>query len=294
MTAPWIPQPGPDREPGARRGRSDRAWRQASPCQQLGGYREWGVCGPAGRLFEAVWIYEAGATPAAHRVLPDGHLSVSVWLKRTIRGEPADTDIALCGGAGRARWFHPEPFETLISVRLNPEVSAAGWDLDPAAHPDRLAPAPPILARALEDLSEHAFEAPAEALAYALLRRLSALARPVEDGAEAQAARLLRRTGGRVPIARLADHLGTSERHLRRRFEAAVGATPKAYARWRRLNASASRADAAARPCWAEIAAADGYYDQSHLIRDFTRLAGASPALIHAERRAEADFSNTR
>ncbi|MEV0806770.1 helix-turn-helix domain-containing protein [Micromonospora sp. NPDC050200] len=103
--------------------------------------------------------------------------------------------------------------------------------------------------------------------------------------------RRLAGTGGRIGVGELADELGWSRRHLAVRFRAEIGLTPKATARllrFQRAYATLARdlaphpgADAAGEPGgWAELAVRCGYYDQSHLIRDFRAFAGATPALL--------------
>jgi len=62
-----------------------------------------------------------------------------------------------------------------------------------------------------------------------------------------------------------------------RRFDAAVGLTPKRYARVLRFNALLPRLVRVGPRDWAEVAADGGYFDQSHLIHEFGRLAGLTP-----------------
>jgi AraC-like DNA-binding protein len=81
---------------------------------------------------------------------------------------------------------------------------------------------------------------------------------------------------GAVPIARIAEEVGWSRRHLARRFTQQVGLTPKTMervARFQQAVAMLSRPGADL----AEISAACGFYDQAHLSLDFRDLAGASP-----------------
>jgi AraC-like DNA-binding protein len=91
---------------------------------------------------------------------------------------------------------------------------------------------------------------------------------------------------GQVAIGRLAQDCGLSERHLRRRFVAAVGLSPKELARIRRLRASLVEALADPQRRWVELAAACGYADQAHLVREYRRLSGLAPEafLAHLER----------
>ncbi|MEU1734151.1 helix-turn-helix domain-containing protein [Streptosporangium sp. NPDC020145] len=108
-------------------------------------------------------------------------------------------------------------------------------------------------------------------------------ARAPEDGARGAlvraAARALRgRRGGRhEPLPVIARHLAVSERHLRDLFADAVGLSPKHFERIERLRAVLSLACADG-PRWARLAAATGYYDQSHMTAEFRTLMGVTPA----------------
>ncbi|SBT44415.1 helix-turn-helix domain-containing protein [Micromonospora auratinigra] len=138
----------------------------------------------------------------------------------------------------------------------------------------------------------------------ALLRRL-AVTRPV-DRRLLHAWRLLDGSGGTVEVGGLADQVGWSRRHLTAVFRREFGLPPKtvarlvrfqrAYATLDRVPTAASggsaapgdgavpgrpaRGGAAAGPGWAELAARLGYYDQSHLIREFREYAGRTPAAL--------------
>jgi AraC-like DNA-binding protein len=83
------------------------------------------------------------------------------------------------------------------------------------------------------------------------------------------------RTPG-VSVARVADEVGWSGRHLTDRFRAEIGLRPKEAARVARFD----RARRALRPTarLADIAAAHGFADQSHLVREFHAFAGCTPS----------------
>ncbi|MFG1837620.1 helix-turn-helix domain-containing protein [Micromonospora sp. NPDC049175] len=129
-------------------------------------------------------------------------------------------------------------------------------------------------------------------------------------------------SGGQEGVGVLADELGWSRRHLASRFRQEIGLPPKMVARLLRFqhacttlsdvgshavlapgarppsDAGPSAADAdpsgpgpsatssgrAHAVDWAAVAARCGYYDQSHLIRDFHQFAGATPTALLAAR----------
>jgi AraC-like DNA-binding protein len=83
---------------------------------------------------------------------------------------------------------------------------------------------------------------------------------------------------GNISMCALADELGWSQKHLERLFAQAVGLSPKHYARiarFRHLSRCAARPHAGR--TMAQLAADCGYYDQSHLVREVTTLAGMPP-----------------
>ena len=88
---------------------------------------------------------------------------------------------------------------------------------------------------------------------------------------------LLETMSGNVSITRLAGVADLSPRQYRRRFEQAVGVTPKVLARMIRFRNLVARLVPATRVDWAGIAIECGYFDQAHLIADFRDFAGVSP-----------------
>lgn len=110
-----------------------------------------------------------------------------------------------------------------------------------------------------------------------LLRRLGDA--PPASGSVTWAWHALRRSGGRLPIRTLAGELGWSHRHLIASFRREIGLPPKAVARIFRFEHALRLARAGA-PDWAAIARDSGYADQSHLIREFRALAGATPTAL--------------
>jgi AraC-like DNA-binding protein len=116
-----------------------------------------------------------------------------------------------------------------------------------------------------------------------ILQRRGGLAAPPPH--VAQAWRLLRASGGCLPIGALADAVGVSDRHLTNQFRTELGLTPKVAGRVIRFD-HARRALSrrpTGPPTIAAVAAAHGYHDQSHLDRDFVAFTGRSPSRWRAE-----------
>lgn len=90
--------------------------------------------------------------------------------------------------------------------------------------------------------------------------------------------RLLRQSHGGLSIASLSQELGYSRKHLAARFHDQIGLTPKLAARlFRFQHALALLGQTSLPPDWSDLAQAAGYYDQSHLIRDFRQFSGLAP-----------------
>jgi AraC-like DNA-binding protein len=110
----------------------------------------------------------------------------------------------------------------------------------------------------------------------ALLRRLSAA--PPADAMVMSALRALAQDPSAARIAAVQGAANCSPQVFIRRFTACVGHTPKRYARVLRFDALLSRLVRVGPRDWAQLAADGGYFDQSHLIHEFKRLSGLTPA----------------
>lgn len=93
---------------------------------------------------------------------------------------------------------------------------------------------------------------------------------------------------GNLRIGELAKQLGTSLRTLQPRFLAAVGMTPKEYARVRRLQALLRTLDAE-RTAIADAAVRHGFSDQAHATHDLFRFTGTTPARLVRALRGDPD-----
>ena len=79
--------------------------------------------------------------------------------------------------------------------------------------------------------------------------------------------------------------LHVSERRLRALFADGVGLSPKHFARIDRVRTVLAAASGVR---WADVAAAAGYYDQSHMTSEFRHLMGVPPTAFAAGRRPAA------
>lgn len=83
------------------------------------------------------------------------------------------------------------------------------------------------------------------------------------------------------PIGALAAAWGLGHPTFVARFRRATGLTPKRYAELLRFHRLIDATPVPGTAPWSELAADGGYYDQSHVIRDFKRFTGYTPAEYH-------------
>ncbi|MFD0412807.1 helix-turn-helix domain-containing protein [Streptomyces sp. NPDC127108] len=118
----------------------------------------------------------------------------------------------------------------------------------------------------------------------ALLARLGRGPEPAPEVGHAW--RLLSRSGGAVPIARITAEVGWSHSYLVRRFTQQIGLTPKTAARVLRFHRAMGLL-ASTEGDLNDVAATCGFYDQAHLNREFRALADITPGEMAAARPAE-------
>ena len=270
-------------------------------------YREFPPPPGLAGLVDCLWLAESAAAPpgqsaVSHRVLPDNRTDI-LWQ---------DSGAAYFVGMMSA-WFDVPADRPLRTVAVRFRAGAAGLflaglplaaltddkvdlqDLWGRSAADRLGDALWSVARSDAERLALLTEALYQRLALASpgTRAASAIASRVAAGAPAgqalalQAVAQLEASGGALRVEALASGLGVSRQHLAAQFRDHVGLSPKLFARICRFRAARDAALAAfaaqrATPGrtahdWAALALDSGYFDQSHLIRDFHDFAGTSP-----------------
>jgi AraC-like DNA-binding protein len=246
---------------------------------------------PLGAFVDTLWYSERGALPhARERTLPTGCADIVVPLlqdhlirydsehatrPRRLRGAVVQGagdrfGVRGTGGASAVAGVHFRPggaaaffAGALPQLRNRTELLEDLWG-----------PAARELREQLQAASSP--EAALQSLQRHLLQRLHGAAAP--DPLVAFAVASFGRDPACARIEPVQRASGATPAQFIRRFEQAVGLTPKRYARVLRFGAMLPLLVRCGPRDWAQIAAGAGYYDQSHLIHEFRTLAGIAPA----------------
>jgi AraC-like DNA-binding protein len=218
---------------------------------------------------DAFWSFES--TGAAHRVLPDGCMDVLFDL--------SSAQASVVGAMSRATLVHAPRGTHVFGVRFRPGRASLFVDATAAELRDTRSPLGVLLGGAATRLTEQVLAARTDeerALVIAEFVHEPGSRVRGNDARVDHAARALEQTHGGVPISRLAQVVGLSERQLGRVFRDRVGVRPKVFARVQRMR-HALRLLSREALSGAALAAAAGYADEPHLLRDFRALCGTTP-----------------
>jgi len=254
-------------------------------------YREVRASAQLQPIIESCWLLEHdGETANVQRVVPDGHPELILHL-----GQPFE---ALEDGEwrGQQRCFlagqitgplllRPRGPARVMGIRFQPHGAAhlLGAPMHELAGKfTPVADLSPALSRDLEHAMELAVgETDPLAVIEASLSR-ARINSSSGDPLMAHAAGRMTVERGATDLSMLAKELGLSIRQLERRFNASVGLPPKLFCRLQRFT-RVFQAVGSQSCNWVDTAVECGYYDQSHLIRDFKNFTGETPSALLAE-----------
>jgi AraC-like DNA-binding protein len=258
-------------------------------------YREIDPSPTLAPFIRCLWHLSGPATAAreAQPIVPDGCVEIVLNL--------ADPFVRVNGGR------HVQPIAMLVGQHSGPVVVIPTGAIDVWGvrfHPwsaavcletpmDELRESTVELEEVLRrrvvgELRDRLGDVSADHVLISALERWLARQPPPERGTRAAVELITRR--GPVPSVRgMSAQLGRSTRWVQRTFRDSVGLTPKMLSRISRVQRAMRAATSQPSRPWSAIAADTGYFDQSHLVRDFRQIVGCTPSAFAARDRSITD-----
>jgi AraC-like DNA-binding protein len=242
-------------------------------------------------IVKCVWNYESAADERGgrpERIVPDGNPELVVHYGHPFseitaeRGKQAQPRVFLMGQMTRPLALDPtQGAPGIIGVRFHPAGVRAMIGASMDEFTDHHLKVADLAPAAAESLVDQIATAPNAATRAAVLQNFvaerAAYHARFQDTDVARWTIRLARANGRLSVADLAREADLSPRQLERRFATQVGIAPRQYANVIRFRSVFDLLTGASKPDWATLAAGAGYFDQSHMIRDFQRFLGCSP-----------------
>jgi AraC-like DNA-binding protein len=216
----------------------------------------------------------AGSTALPQTILPDGCPEMVFHT-----GDPFLRDGTLqprsmfVGQMSGPTVVTPGPSVQCFGVRFEPAGAWALFRFRQASASGRITPQNGLVGSTLERQILSA-ECSQERIQL-IERALDAIAPPHLDVWCQSVSKILER---RLTIDQLCRNTGVGVRQFERMFLERVGVTPRLFGGLARFRQALGEPGS-----WSDIAAACGYYDQSHLIRDFRQFTGESPRGVPAD-----------
>lgn len=239
-------------------------------------YREYAPSPFLSSMLVCGWTLEicAGDRPHRRRVLPHG-CSDLVWF-----GEAGPIVV---GPRTRCAVSACDPGTILVGLRFQPDATARVFGIP--AHEltnshvrlDRLWPS-----AAVSDASERLLAQPTATARLAVALSFLASRRQAHGPPDSLIQRAIRvlSAAPQERVAALADIVGVTGRHLRRRFLSAVGYRPKLFQRVLRFQRLIAMAGTYRSTTLGDLAMLAGYADQAHMTRDVGEFAGVPPSVL--------------
>jgi len=246
---------------------------------------------PLSRFVDYLWWLSDTPVHARERIVPTGTQELVINLHENAFDIHRASDApharrlsgAMVSGAyGRYFVIDTRAHASLLGVHFLPGAAWPVLGIPPGELADEHADLEGLWGGTARELREQLGEAASLPERFRILETalLARLARPVRQHPAVRIAlQCLTEQSGRV--GEVASQLGMSHRRLIELFSAEVGMTPKVFGRVQRFQRAFSQA-LGRTPLWSELALQAGYYDQSHLIRDFVEFSGLPPTELLA------------
>lgn len=245
---------------------------------------------PLSKFVDNLWLYEGQEVQQqTERILPTGTLELVINLRQNEllfydaeRSENSSRFSGAIVSGAHGHSFAPDSAEEtcIIGVHFKPGGAFPFLGLPASDLVDTHIDLDTIWGSSAGRLRERLCEARTSLERFQLLHEalLTRLCYDVEQHyAVSTALEFFRQNRAAPRIREAAEYLGLSQRRFIQVFKAEVGLTPKLFSRIQRFQQIRSFIQQTPSPNWAGLAVDLGYFDQSHLIREFLEFSGFSP-----------------
>jgi AraC-like DNA-binding protein len=252
-------------------------------------HRSYAPAPPLGDFVEQFWLCSGTTAHPRAQLLPNGTIELVVNLREDqIRiQDPTRPDrcqqhsgAVVAGAYGGSFVSEYTPHASIVGVHFRPGGASPFLGVPAGELADMHVDLEALWGRPAAELRERLCEAATPAERFSLLERTLAarLDRATSrHGAVPVALDAFDQTGTGERVRDVARRVGLSQRRFIQVFAAEVGLTPKLYGRVRRFRRALALVRGVPAPDWARLAVECGYFDQSHLIRDFRAFSGLTP-----------------
>ena len=243
---------------------------------------------PLSKFVDSFWLYEGYETQhKTQRILPTGTLELVINLRRNEllfydaeRSENCSRFSGAIVSGAHGRGLVPADEAFIIGVHFKPGGAFPFLGLPAGELADTHVDLDTLWGPSAGRLRERLCEAGTSAERFRLLENvlLNRLCHGVEQHYAVSAAleKFWKNQGGPT-VREAAKYLGLSQRRFIQVFKTEVGMTPKLFSRIQRFQQTRTFIQQNPSLNWAALAFDLGYFDQSHLIREFVEFSGLSP-----------------
>ena len=243
---------------------------------------------PLSKFVDNFWLYEGfEAEQKTGRILPTGTLELVINLRQNElrfydpeRPENCSRFSGAIVSGAHGRGFSPTKEALIIGAHFKPGGAFPFLGLPAGDLTDTHVDLETIWGLSAGRLRERLCEATTSAERFQLLADalMARLCHGVEQHyAVSTALEMFWKNQAGPTVREAAKYLGLSQRRFIEVFKSEVGMTPKLFSRIQRFQQTRTFIQQNPSPNWADLAVHLGYFDQSHLIREFLEFSGLSP-----------------
>jgi AraC-like DNA-binding protein len=250
---------------------------------------------PLGGFVDCFWYFDHYLAPhPRERALPTGTVELVVSLRQQrvqVFRDEADQDglqfqgAVVCGPHSGYFVLDTSQPASVVGVHFRPGGAAPFLGAPAGEYTNRHLALDDVWgASQARELHDRLLAAASPEAMFAILERalLARLRRPfLPHPAVAYTLRQLSTAPALSHIGRVQEETGYAAKRFIELFRDAVGLTPKVYCRIERFQKVIERLAGRRKVEWAEVALDGGYYDQSHLNREFRSFCGVTPTEYH-------------